>query len=315
MGRLQDFGPFNPDKIPVEAQGWWIPNFGHVHVSMLSPFGRPVSGIYNAELRFILHNNPSTIDQLVVFVDNVIDLELDKDRSKHILQRHERASICPYDGTVSNTCVWAFPLQLDTRRWPDGWRTIDLRLQAKTLDGDNFRVTLRVIVLALNGNKRKDWMGFSDVLYSRQLRGNGWYTNADYNRAFIRFVPQKPLHGTVQFGIRATQPIDQRLVVQLDATHSVPAVGSWPEQEANAGQVLYDVSGEDNSVEVPIVIDTALLENGWHSLAARNEGLTGRTSTCDYCAGELNVPAGVAKLWFYVDNGPSGPQGEFGPVL
>jgi hypothetical protein len=113
--------------------------------------------------------------------------------------------------------------------------------------------------------------------------------------------------------VRAQQP-SKHLQVVLDRTHPIPSVGPWPAIQGRTGVVLFDQDG-DFQDWVPLPIDTNQLEDGWHSLSVRSDGPNGETSSCSYCKGEVNHQAGVAKMWFYVQNGSAPPADNTPPIL
>jgi len=277
--------PFDPRRIPIELQAWWLPNFGHIHAAARLPLGQVVSGTLKFDVRIVIHNNPSHLTSLSIRDEGsrVFDARIDKD--------------CPYDGSEAATCVFNVPVSIDTTKLKDGWRELRIRAKTTTLDDNTYFNSSGIPINVQNGG--------SDSNYNRycgntSLIGRGWYEGFDYTNAIIECVPLEPVSGEHTFRVRA-QKSSGHLTVALDKTHFIPAVGPWPKQPASQGQILFDQDGNFQKF-FPVKVDTTKLSDGWHSLAVTSTGSDGAESECSYCDGEINHPAGVAKIWFYVNN-------------
>ena len=280
--------PFVPQLIPVELQAWWQPDFGHIHAGTRLPVGQQVSGRLEFDVRIVLHDNPSHLTNLRI------------DTDKGIYTSIPLGLDCPYDGVNSSTCAFNVPVSLDTTQLPDGWRELRLRATTETPDAKSYLNSSAIMLNVQNGGPSDD-VGFNNWCDYQSLVGRGWYDTFEYTNAVIECVPQAPISGTHTFRVRAQEP-SQRLVVALDRTHFIPAVGPWPDQEANPGQILFDEDGDFQSFN-PITIDTTTLSDGWHTLAVTSTGPSGDSSQCAYCLPTtVNVPSGAAKIWFYVQN-------------
>jgi len=278
-------GRFDSHRIPTELQSWWAPNFGHIHAAANLPLGQPVFGILTFDVRIVLHDNPSHLFELRVDTDQTVFMRIPLNLS------------CPYNGTESTNCAFNVPVALDTTKMPDGWREIRIRATTQTVDGKLYLNSSGVPLYVDNSGAQDD--NYNRWCENHSLIGRGWYEDFGYTNAVIECVPLEPVSGTVTFRVRAQQDSNHLMVV-LDRTHHIPAVGPWPEIHPRPGVTLFDQDGNFQSF-FPITIDTTNLENGWHSLAVRSDA-PGGTSTCSYCAGEQNIRSGTAKMWFYVEN-------------
>jgi PKD repeat protein len=290
LALVDDADPFIPQLIPVELQAWWLPDFGHIHAGTRLPLGQEVSGRLEFDVRIVLHNNPSHLSNLRIDSDTGIftSIPLDLD--------------CPYDGVNPNTCVFNVPVSLDTTQLQDGWRELRLRATTETPDNQSYLNSSGIMLDVQNGGVPND-VSFSDWCDYKSLTGRGWYGVFEYTNVVIECVPQTPISGVHTFRVRAQKP-SQHLTVALDKTHFIPAVGPWPAQEANPGQLLFDEDGDFQGF-FPITIDTTELADGWHTMAVVSTGPDGSGSECSYCLpSTTNFPSGVAKIWFYVQNAP-----------
>ncbi|MEZ4865358.1 MAG: hypothetical protein R3C14_28880 [Caldilineaceae bacterium] len=278
------FGAFDKRYIPIELQAWWTPAYGHLHLAALVPFAQPVSGKLEIPVRVVLHANPSVLRYLSVHTDEKAQLR--------VKLGDLRCS--------QPVCAWAFTITLDTTKMSSGWRELRLRAETVSPDGSRYFNSSNVPVLVQNGGTVKNAKQFCD---HTALIGRGWYDGFDYTNAIIECVPTAPVHGAVTFRVRAQNP-SQHLKVDLDKTHMIPAVGLWPLQAAITGATLFDKDGDFSGSKdwVSIPIDTRTLSNGWHSLAVQSTGPKGAVSQCSGCPTEKSFPAGVAKMWFYVQN-------------
>lgn len=292
------FGEWDPRRIPVELQAWWFPNFGHIHAAAQVPLGQEVSGIVEFDVRIVMHDNPSHLYELRIDTDNGVFKKIPLDFD------------CPYDGTNSTNCSISVPVQLDTRKMKDGWREIRIRATAKTVDNKRFLNSSGIQFYVNNGGSKSNYTRSID---NHGLIGRGWYEGFGYTNAVIGNVPLEKVKGEYTFMVRA-QKASQHLTVALDKTHFIPAAGSWPDQEKNPGEILFDKDGDFGSF-FPVTLDTRRLKDGWHSIAVASVGPKGEHSKCSFCNGEQNFPHGTSKIWFYVENGNTGGDGPTQPII
>ncbi|MEE9395935.1 MAG: hypothetical protein V3V31_02870 [Methylococcales bacterium] len=278
--------PFDSSQIPVEMQAWWAPDYGHVHAGLRLPLGQTVSGTLDVNVRVVLHNNPGKLVRVKISAESDTTFEKRLNLS------------CPYDGKNNTVCAFNVPLSLDTNKMKDGWRELRVRAYVKTPEGLSFFNSSGIPVNVQNGKRDSNYSRFCD---NTSLIGRNWYEGFDYTNAIIECVPLEPVSGQHTFRVRA-QKASGHLNVALDKTHFIPAVGPYHAQQHSSGQILFDRDGNFQSWQ-RINIDTTKLADGWHSLAVTSTNPGGSTSKCSYCKGELNHAAGVAKMWFYVDNG------------
>jgi len=274
---------FNARRIPIELQAWWAPEFGHIHAAAMLPLGQTVTGVLDFDVRIVLHDNPS----------HLFELRIDTDQG--VFKRIPLDLRCPYDGRTSTNCAFNVPVSLDTSKMGSGWREIRIRATVETVDGKRF-LNSSGVPLNIGGGGG----GYDRWCNNTSLIGRGWYDGHGYTNAIIECVPQTPISGVHTFSVRA-QKDSGHLQVALDKSHFIPAVGPWPEVKPSAGQILFDKDGNFQSF-FPVSVDTRRLANGWHSLAVTSTGSGGSASDCDFCTGQENLPAGVAKIWFYVQN-------------
>lgn len=278
---------FDPKKIRIEIQSWWVPAFGHVHAAAMLPFGQTVSGTFTLNVRVVIHNNPSKVYKVYTSSDENIKF------TRYV------SLTCPYDGVNETNCAFNVPLEINTTLMSDGWREFLVEVHSTTPDGKKFLGVGRMPIYVDNGKADLNYTKFAGPL--KPLYGSGYYTNMEYTYAKIQDVPRTPIRGTFTFKVHTRSTFSSHLTVELDKSHFIPAVGPWPEQPMSAGITLFDKDGTFSS-DVPITIDTLKLVNGWHTLAAKSVGVGDGTSVCSYCGPEPSKLAGVAKIWFYVQN-------------
>jgi len=276
---------FDPNEIPVELQTWWFPAFGHIHSAVRLPLG-PVSGMLKLDVRVVLHSNPSTVFRVYATTEST-DLGSTKVSLK-----------CPYDGVHENTCAFSVPLNLDTTRAKDGWRELRLKTKALTPDGKTNYVSSSLALRIENGKTDSDYSKQAGA--EKRVGGVSYYTGVKATSVRFENQPRVPLSGLYTFKVR-TADSSSHLTVDLDKTHFIPAVGTWPETPPSAGSNLFDKAGTFSS-PVAIPIDTRTLANGWHTLAAKSTGVGSAASVCSYCGPEPSALSGVSKIWFYVQN-------------
>ena len=286
---------FDSRSIPIEVQGWWSTEFGHIHCTTRMPVGQEVSGNLVLPIRGVLHNNPSNAYTFRVDAANIGTI------SKQAINFQGA-----YDGANESNQSFAFNHTVPTTKMPNGWQTLRLRLTVRTPDRQVFTTSSEIPVYVNNPNRggRSD-LATREVLQtinagSISFIGKGWYTGFDYSNVQIDGVPIKPVKGLHTFRARVVKGGDRRLTVSLDKTHAIPAASPWPAVPAAVGQVLLDSLDANSSWKV-IRVDTTKLTNGWHHIAAQVESGTGGFSQCSFCT-RANELGGVAKVWFYVQN-------------
>jgi hypothetical protein len=285
LARSDHFDSFDPNTIPIELQGWWTPDYGHIHAAVFLPIGpdQTVSGTLELNIRVILHNNPSEF------------YEIRFDDEKGILKR---IPISP-PLTCTGTCVWEFTESLDTTSMKSGWREFRIKALTQTPDGIRYSNSSGIMLNVQNGGSTKDY----HASWKNRLIGRGWYETEGYSNAVIENLPVVPLTGIHTFRIRAQNLGTARLCYSIDKTHHVPATIHWPEQPHSDGVISECFEGDYtcSTCWIDIPVDTSLLTEGWHTFAARAESPPLKESICDGCSGEKNLLAGTAKLWFYVE--------------
>lgn len=275
------FGTFDKNSLPVEMQSWWTPAFGHIHLAAFVPLGQSVKGTINLPIRIVMHDNPSVLRYVSIHSDQ-----------KPLLRVALGNLRCPQP-----VCAWAVNVPLDTTKMTSGWRELRLRAETVTPDGKQYLNSSGIPILVQNGSASNNYNRFCN---NTSLIGRGWYTGFGYTNAVIECVPTASVRGQVTFRVKAQSP-SSHLTVELDKSHFIPAVGAWPAQADSAGAILWDKAGSFTSW-IPITIDTTKLANGWHGLAVKSTGSKGEVSKCSGCPTDTNLPAGVAKIWFNVQN-------------
>ncbi len=278
------FDSFDANAIPIELQGWWTPDYGHVHAAVFLPLGpgNTVSGTLTMNIRVIMHNNPSAF------------YEIRFDDEKGILKR------VPIDPplTCAGTCAWEFEETLDTTLMKSGWREFRLKALTRTPDDIRYSNSSGIMLNVQNGGSIKDY----HASWRDRLIGRGWYETEGYANAVIENLPVAPLNAPHTFRIRAQNGGTARMCYAIDKTHHVPATPHWPEQTHSPGVVSECIEGDFtcSTCWIDITVDPSLLSSGWHTFAARAESPPLTASVCPGCSGDRNLLAGTAKLWFFV---------------
>jgi hypothetical protein len=269
------------DTVPFEAQGWWINDFGHVHIGFCAPVGQHVRGAYTFKVHMTLHNNPGKITLLQAQIDDSSFVQTDK-----------VGVTCPVD----QTCAWDDEVVIDTSDFPnDGWHHLRVRVTVREPDGKELVATNFIPVYLDNGKPVADFRYATLGGTTDYIAGRGWYTDVNYTWSAL-FNPPKAgdrISGIYTVTVRpmATdnpQPIS-RFIVKLDSTHT------------DGGVTVYDTTSSETR-PITLKIDTTKLTNGWHSLLARTEAGNQASTGCAICSGEPQIHAGTTKVWFYVQN-------------
>ncbi|HEU5012559.1 MAG TPA: hypothetical protein VFT66_08445 [Roseiflexaceae bacterium] len=269
------------DTVPFEAQGWWMNDFGHVHLGFCAPADQHVSGSYTFKVHLTLHNNPGKITLLQAQIDD-----------SHFVQTDKVGVTCPVD----QTCSWDDEVTIDTSDFPnDGWHHLRVRATVREPDGNELVATNFIPVYLSNGKPVADFRYVTLGGTTDYIAGRGWYTNVNYTWSAVFSPPkaQARISGVYNVTVRpmATdnpQPVS-RFIVKLDSTHTDPGV------------TIYDTTSSETK-PVALSIDTTQLTNGWHSLLARTEAGNQASTGCAQCSGEPQIHAGTTKVWFYVQN-------------
>ena len=270
-----------PNTVPFEAQGWWVNDFGHVHVGFCAPQGQRISGAYTFKVRLTLRNNPGKLTLLQAQIDD-----------SSFVQTNRVDVTCP----VGQTCAWDDSVTIDTSAFPnDGWHHLRVRAVVKEPDGKELIATNFIPVYLNNGKPVADFKYATLGGTTDYIAGRGWYTNVNYTWSAIFNPPTagERVSGIYKVTVRpmATgnpQPIS-RFVVIRDAAHTAP------------GETIYDTNSPSTK-PIEISIDTTKLANGWHSLLARTESANQVPGVCAPCSGGPQTHAGTTKIWFYVQN-------------
>ncbi len=298
MPQLVDWGDFDVRRIPISLEAWWTQasltpgdptsqtaDFGHVHAEARLPLGQEISGTLNFDVRVVLHHNPGRLVQLRI------------DDDSGVRMRIPIGQTCAGGGT----CAFNVPVALDTTKLRDGWREIRIRAETETPDGKAFLNSGGIPFRVVNGSGGSDynrWCG------NKSLIARGWYDGFGYTNPVIECVPLAPVSGVWRPRFYAQDGNGGRVIVAVDRAHAVPAVGPHPAVPQSAGLTLYDATSISKWQEIPI--DTTRLADGWHTLSMIVINPDGGRSTCSLpglCQGGTNHPAGVARIWFRVENG------------
>ena len=304
------WGPFRPNETLLELQGWWTPQptddgkgFGHIHVLCWWPMGRKVKdvfpdGIIKTDCRITLHSNPSTFKEIR------FDLA-PGDTVAHFTDL--AGATCRYDGVNPTNCSWNQHIVWDTNNLYDGWIHLRLRATVRTADGKIWTTSSEIPLQTGDSSNVRD-SGFSRCLKNCSI-GKSWYEGFDYQRVKITNIPERIINdSSYTFSVLALKGTfsTQRLLVILDRSHTIPAVGPWPaEPNLPTGPILLDITNPTIGVSYPVTINTGALVNGWHSFAVRSIEATGGTiSPCPYSTGctSPGFQTAVEKIWFYVQH-------------
>jgi hypothetical protein len=295
------FAEPGPGYVPIEIEAWWAPStdphggWGHIHALYLERVGQLVTGDasdgdaanYVRDFRITLHNNPM---KWKVF-------RLDLAPGTTIFKRtFKPVRPGPAEGTQS----WNESVKIADAALANGRQTLRWRVTGDTPDGKVFTTSSEIQVLAGSGSGGS---GHGAVLSQgpTACMGKGWYTNHGYGQVIVDTIPTGPVSGKYRFGVFGREGTE-RLTVTLDKMHAVPAVGPWLAQAASDGPTLLDTPAGDKQ-EFTVEVDTTMLANGWHQIAARNFTGKGSTSAGDPSGGtEKNVLQGKLNWWIKVQN-------------
>jgi hypothetical protein len=306
-GTGYNWGAFDPMAVPVEIQAWWTPatgdpvvdnfkGFGHAHVMCRWPTGQSVSGEIRTFCRVMMHNNPSTMTNLVFQW---------APGGTHIVTYPVNMK-CPFDGINESNCSKeiAVTIPLGGR---SGWESLRIRALMDTPDGHRWTTSSELPLNVGTGGSTTYIHCTSVAGGPTCMTGKSWYdSGVDYQNATINGVPTHPVSGTVTFKVAGTQAAPLRLQAFLDRSHFIPATAHWPAEPELNGPLLLDVQNVARNQDFPVTIDTTKLANGWHSFAARATSTASLASSCgSVCNYQVVSPdrqAGIAKIWFYVQN-------------
>lgn len=298
MPALVDWGAFDARRIPISMEAWWTQasltpgdptsqtaDFGHVHAEARLPLGQDVSGVLDFDVRVVMHHNPG----------RMVQLRIDDDGG--VVKRIPVGQSCPGGGT----CSFNVPVSLDTRTLRNGWREIRIRAETETPDDKQFLNSSGIPLRVVNGSGGSDynrWCG------NKSLIARGWYEGFGYTNSVIECVPLAPVSGIWRPRFYAQDGNGGRVIVAVDKAHPVPAAGAAPAIPAMPGRTYFDAASIGRFHE--IAIDTRELADGWHTLSMITINPRGERSICNLpglCQGGINHPAGVARIWFMVQNG------------
>ncbi|MBI3443143.1 hypothetical protein HY008_00565 [Candidatus Woesebacteria bacterium] len=306
-GAPYNWGPFDPNKIPVEIEGWWTPQpdnargYGHIHVLCRWPLSQKVSGVIKTDCRITMHTNPSTFTSLSFYLAPDIFVKTYNLENKK----------CPYDGITPSVCSWNVPVELDTSNWANGWRHLRINVLTRTVDGRTWTTSSEIPFQVDDSNDP----GSIPECTNNCFIAKSWYEGFDYQRVLVKNVPIEKIGGAHTFLVQAyqgTSPKTQRLTVDLDKSHFVPEVKDsttlaviWPSEGSSVGDVLLEVENPDANLIYEVTVDTTKLDNGWHAISAKaTHEKGGNIDTCPYATGctNPNFLSGLGKVWFYVEN-------------
>lgn len=287
-------------QMVVEVQSWWVPAFGHIHVTAVLPaFGEDVRGRLKVPTRWILHDNPARAFHVELVARD------GRENKARVLAGKDLDQACPYSGEHESTCAFSTVFEVDTRRLQNGLKQFNFVLQTRTPDGKEYRTSSRFPVRFDNPGRSSN----GDALDKRGVEravgceensifGRGWYDEPidEYASVHLLCLPTRPVRGSYAFRFAGGSRRDlDHTIGYLSRTHAIPAVNEWPAQSAREGRLLF----EKTNAERPFARTVGGLAPGWHTVSILGRHPEGATSACAWCRGE-NRLHGAAAVWFEV---------------
>lgn len=286
-----------------EVQSWWVPAFGHIHVTAVLPrFGEDVSGVISVPTRWILHDNPALAFRVELVARD------GRDNEARVLAGANLDQTCKYNGEDEATCAFSAVFKVDTRRLRNGLKQFNFVLQARTPDGKEYRTSSRFPVRFQNDGRGNN----GDALDKRGIErsvgceensifGRGWYDEPidEYASVHLLCLPTRPVRGSYDFMFAGgpRRDLDQT-VGYLSRTHAIPAVNEWPAQSARDGRLLFEKANAERPFRRTVDADD--LAPGWHTVSIRGRHPRRAPSECDWCGDVRNRLHGAAVFWFRV---------------
>lgn len=262
---------YTEDRVPVEAQAWWIddknPHPGtHIHVFTYFPWMQKIRGIVRFDFRLQLHDDPGPTTGFRIQIFDI--------------------------------ATFSWPIKVRGNPDYDQWHTVYVDTAQAPYDGEReFRCTLNVkptLGHSSTTSRMYNTTRWHAILdngkpvrnggegASRRIGVGGWYTGVNYQNAYLheddfRALLNAPVSGVWKPRVR-TQDVPKATVV-IDARSHF----------ADPGITVYD--GAALKDFTPVSIDTTKLANGRHQLfvQARSVG----TSPKGEGAGVLKIPFDV----------------------
>lgn len=240
----------------MEAQGWWKGTTGiganepfgsHVHVGTCFPWGVPVSGTVELDVRILLHDNPGQLYRIrpQIWYDggNVVLNEV-----------YYRTTFPTGDGEV-----WQH-ISLDTTRVPfDGLQELRLFTEVRQPDGKVQYVSTGWALDIRNGKPVNHYK--PDAQAPRFTEGRGWYTGANYtNSRFEDPAFQTPVSGLWTPDLKMTAG---------SGGVSVTSHAVYIDPDFHNGSSGITVKSGLGKWDGDVAIDTTTLTNGPHKLVLR----------------------------------------------
>jgi len=284
----------------LEAQGWWQPDAGHVHLTACVPLFQSVSGSFTIPVRVVLHDNPGTVNFM----------RLSSSELGTIYQDNTVSFSCPV-----GTCSFYYEYLADAGDFQAGW--------------DGIRMSLNI---PSEGNIDR-WFASTDYpiwvgsgppphpcsIPGSQLdlfQGKGWYEYSDsgqneYATARLHpcdMPPNDTIEGAHQFSTRAgSNGLNARLFAAVNRSHGVPAAPPfWLEEPAlSPGPIILDITtGLTSYSGFTIDGGTASIAPGWNTVAVHIDHAGCNWPGCTQTEQDSSL-TGVLKYWFDYQPGPT----------
>lgn len=243
----------------MEAQAWWkgdgvesligadAPGGAHVHVGTCFPWGQPVSGTVEFDVRIMLHDNPGELYRIrpQVWYDggNWVESEV-----------FYRQSFTEPDVTLWQHII------IDTTRSPyDGLQELRLFTEVHHTDGADQYASTGWALDIRNGRPVNHYK--PDAQAPRFTEGRGWYTGADYtNSRFEDPAFMAPVSGIWAPDVKMTAGSGGEPVT----FHAL-----YIDPDFHNGSSGITVKSGPGKWDGDVVIDTTTLSNGLHRLVLR----------------------------------------------
>jgi hypothetical protein len=249
-------------RVFLEAQGWWkgngvtsmigatAPVGAHVHVGTCFPWGQPVAGVVEFDVRIMLHDNPGELYRLRPQVWY---------EGGHSIQNevHYGQTFGAGDHTI-----WQH-IAIDTTQIPfDGFQEMRFFTEVRHTDGADQYASTGWHLLLTNGRPVNHYKPDSQA--AEFTEGRGWYegeaayTNARWEAPALT----QPVSGIWSPDVKMTAG---------SGGASVTFHGLYIDPNFHAGSQGIVVMAGLGKWEGPVAIDTRTLSNGLHRLVLRGD--------------------------------------------
>ena len=247
-------------RVFLEAQGWWkgngvtshvganAPVGAHVHVGTCFPWGQPVSGVVEFDVRIMLHDNPGELYRL---------------RPQVWYEGGDSVQNEVFYGQTfaePDVTLWQH-VAIDTTQIPyDGFQEMRFFTEVRHTDGADQYASTGWHLLLTNGRPVNHYKPDSQA--AQFTEGRGWY-EGDANYTNARWED-----------VALTQPVSGIWSPDLQMTAgsggaSVTFHGLYIDPNFHAGSQGIVIKAGLGSWDGPIAIDTRTLSNGLHKLVLR----------------------------------------------